>query len=40
MKKIAVWLLLILLVVSCLPAQAATPYRTYTQGTDRELVET
>ena len=40
MKKIAAWLLLILLVVSCLPAQAATPYRTYTQGSDRNLVET
>jgi len=40
MKKFAAWLLLILLLTACLPAQAATPYRTYTQGTDRELVET
>lgn len=40
MKKFAAWLLLILLMTTCLTAQAATPYRTYTQGTDRELVET
>ena len=40
MKKIAAWLLLVLLLTSCLTAQAATPFRTYTQGTDRELVET
>lgn len=40
MKKFAAWLLLILLVLSCVPAQAATPYRTYTQGADRDLVET
>ncbi len=40
MKKFAAWLLLILLLTACLPAQAATPYRTYTQGTDRDLVET
>ena len=40
MKKIAAWLLLILLVMGCVPAQAATPYRTYTQGADRDLVET
>lgn len=40
MKKFAAWLLLILLVFSGLTAQAATPYRTYTQGTDRDLVET
>jgi len=40
MKKIAAWLLLILLVMGCMPAQAATPYRTYTQGSDRGLVET
>ena len=40
MKKIAAWLLLILLVASCIPAQAATPYRTYTQGADGNLVET
>ena len=40
MKKFAAWLLLILLVASCLPAQAATPYRTYTQGADLDLVET
>ena len=40
MKKFAAWLLLILLVLACVPAQAATPYRTYTQGSDRNLVET
>lgn len=40
MKKFAPWLLLILLVLACVPAQAATPYRTYTQGSDRNLVET
>ena len=40
MKKFAAWLLLILLLTSCFAAQAATPYRTYTQGTDRDLVET
>ncbi len=41
MKKIAAWLLLVLLLVSsCLTAQASTPYRTYTLGTDMELVET
>ena len=40
MKKFAAWLLLILLVLACVPAQAATPYRTYTQGADRDLVET
>ncbi len=40
MKKFAAWLLLILLVLACVPAQAATPYRTYTQGADMNLVET
>ena len=40
MKKFAAWLLLILLVMACVPAQASTPYRTYTQGADRNLVET
>ncbi len=40
MKKFAAWLLLILLLTSCLTAQAATPYRTYTLGTDMDLVET
>ncbi len=41
MKKFAAWLLLVLLLLStCLTAQAATPYRTYTLGTDMELVET
>ena len=40
MKKFSAWLLLILLVLACVPAQAATPYRTYTQGSDRNLVET
>ncbi|MBQ8555505.1 MAG: YIP1 family protein [Clostridia bacterium] len=41
MKKFAAWLLLILLLAtSCLTAQASTPYRTYTLGTDGDLVET
>ena len=40
MKKFAAWLLLILLMTTCLTAQAATPYRTYTLGTDKDLVET
>ncbi len=40
MKKFAAWLLLILLMASCLSAQAATPFRTYTLGTDKDLVET
>ncbi len=40
MKKFAAWLFLILLLTSCLTAQAATPYRTYTLGTDMNLVET
>lgn len=40
MKKFAAWLLLLLLLTSCLTAQAATPFRTYTQGTDDNLVET
>ncbi len=40
MKKFAAWLLLVLLLCSCLSAQAATPYPTYTLGGDGELVET
>lgn len=41
MKKFAAWLLLILLVATCLPAQAATPYRTFTLGVDKnDMVET
>lgn len=41
MKKFAAWLLLLLLLSTCLTAQAATPFRTYTQGTDsNQLVET
>ncbi len=40
MKKFAAWLLLILLLSTCLTAQAATPFRTYTLGTDKDLVET
>lgn len=40
MKKFAAWLLLLLLLTPCLTAQAATPFRTYTQGTERNLVET
>ena len=39
MKKLAVWLLLIVLLVPCV-AQAATPYRTFSLGTDNDLVET
>ena len=39
MKKLAVWLLLIVLLVPCV-AQAATPYRTFSLGTDDQLVET
>ena len=39
MKKLAVWLLLIVLLVPCV-AQAATPYRTFSLGTDGDLVET
>lgn len=39
MKKLAVWLLLIVLLVPCV-AQAATPYRTFSLGTDDDLVET
>ena len=41
MKKFTAWLLLVLLLMSmCLTAQAATPYRTFTQGPDDELIET
>ena len=41
MKKIAAWLLLILLLASCLTAQAATPYRTFSLGrSGRGEVET
>lgn len=40
MKKFAAWLLILLLAFSCLPAQAATPYRTKTLGADGMLVET
>ncbi len=40
MKKFAAWLLLLLLLTPCLTAQAATPFRTYTQGTEQNLVET
>ena len=39
MKKLAAWLLVILLLVPCV-AQAATPYRTFSLGTDDDLVET
>ncbi|MCH5287800.1 MAG: hypothetical protein J1E43_10280 [Christensenellaceae bacterium] len=39
MKKLAVWLLIIVLLVPCV-AQAATPYRTFSLGTDDDLVET
>lgn len=40
MKKIAAWLLLILLMTSCLTAQAATPYRTFSLGSGMREVET
>ena len=39
MKKLALWLLIIVLLVPCV-AQAATPYRTFSLGTDDDLVET
>lgn len=39
MKKLAAWLLVIILLVPCV-AQAATPYRTFSLGTDDDLVET
>ncbi len=40
MKKFAAWLLLILLMSSCLTAQAATPYRTFSLGSGMREVET
>ncbi len=40
MKKLAAWLLVVLLVCSCTAAYAETPYRTFTLGTDDDLVET
>lgn len=40
MKRIAAFLLAALLLVCALPAQAATPYRTFTLGVDGDLVET
>lgn len=40
MKKFAAWLLLILLLTSCLTAQAATPYRTFSLGSGMREVET
>lgn len=40
MKKFAAMLLVVLLAFSCVTAQAATPYRTWTLGTDENLVET
>ncbi|MBQ8202316.1 MAG: YIP1 family protein [Clostridia bacterium] len=41
MKKFAAWLLLVVLLLSaCLTAQAATPFRTFTLGTDDDLIET
>lgn len=40
MKKFAALLLVFLLTFSCMTAQAATPYRTWTLGTDENLVET
>lgn len=39
MKKLAIWLLLVVLLVPCV-AQAATPYKTFSLGTDDDLVET
>lgn len=41
MKKLLIWLLLLLLMLlPCFSAQAATPYRTFSLGTDGDLVET
>lgn len=42
MKRIAAWLLLLILLLAlCMPAQAATPYRTFTLGVDKfDMVET
>ncbi len=40
MKKFAAWLLLLLLLTSCLTAQAATPYRTFSLGNGMREVET
>ena len=40
MKKFAAWLLLILLLTSCLTAQASTPYRTFSLGSGQREVET
>lgn len=41
MKKFAAWLLILLTMLSlCLTAQAATPFRTFTLGTDNDLIET
>lgn len=40
MKKVFAWLLILVLMLTGLTAQAATPYRTWTLGTNGELVET
>ncbi len=40
MKKLAMWLFIVLLMLSCVSAQALTPYRTYSLGVDNDLVET
>ncbi len=40
MKKFAAWLLILLLALSCLTAQAATPYRTFSLGNGGMEVET
>ncbi len=40
MKKFAAWLLILLMVLPCLTAQAATPYRTYSLGNAGQTVAT
>ena len=40
MKKLTLWLLIVILLLPCVSAQALTPYRTYSLGTDGWLVET
>ena len=41
MKKFTAWLLILLTLLSIgLTAQAATPFRTFTLGTDQMLIET
>ena len=40
MKQFVSWLLLLLLLLPCVTAQAATPYRTFSLGSDMREVET